>query len=127
MIVVLLWTMSHVIHDDWKRFLLKAGPMIDRKGISYPPKALRSEVLSIIHVTHRYVVDEMASHMIVRLPVAHYTLKPMGTGQVSHTHEFYLTEVEHLVWEWFKVVTPERWACVLSSMVEIRLRITTGM
>ena len=57
---------------------------LDGKGIPYPPKALKSEIFSIIqglNLTPRYVVDEMAraaGHEVVRLPVAHCTLNPIG-------------------------------------------------
>ena len=80
---------------------------MDNKGIAHPPKALKSEIFSIIaglNLTPRYVVDEMAEaagHEVVRLPVA-----------------LNLTEVERLAWEGFEVVTPECWASLIKHVKE---------
>ena len=35
-----------------------------------------------------------------------------------NTREFNLTEVEHLAWEGFEVVTPERWASLVKHVRE---------
>ena len=93
---------------------------LEVKDISYPTKALKSEIFSIIqglHITPQYRVDEIAhkaGHEVVRLPVAHCTLNPfeLAWAQVkghinANTHEFNLTEVERLAWEGFDVVTPD--------------------
>ena len=102
---------------------------LDEKGIPYPPKALKSEIFSIIqrlNLTPRYVVDEMAraaGHEVVRLPVAHCTLHPieMAWAQVkghikTNNRQFNLSEVECLAWEGFEVVTPERWASLIKHV-----------
>ena len=95
---------------------------------------MKSEIL---HVTPRYVVDEMAlkaGHKVLRLPVAHCTLNPieLAWAQVkghikANTHEFNLTEleVECLAHEGFEMVTPERWASLVKH-VRDRSRTTTG-
>ena len=101
---------------------------MDNKGIAHPPKALKSEIFSIIaglNLTPRYVVDEMAEaagHEVVRLPVAHCTVNPieMAWSQVKdhikvNNRKFNLTEVERLAWE---VVTPERWASLIKHVKE---------
>ena len=102
---------------------------LDEKGIPYPPKALKSEIFSIIqglNLTPQYVVDEMAraaGHEVVRLPVAHCTLNPieMAWAQVkghikANNRQFNLSEVERLAWEGFEVVTPERWASLVKHV-----------
>ena len=102
---------------------------LDEKGIPYPPKALKSEIFSIIqglNLTPRYVVDEMAraaGHEVMRLPVAHCTLNPieMAWAQVkghikTNNRQFNLSEVERLAWEGFEVVTPERWASLIKHV-----------
>ena len=54
--------------------------------ISYPEKALKSEIWSIIHrvdASPKYVIDEIArasGHEVVRLPVAHCTLNPIESA-----------------------------------------------
>ena len=65
-------------------------------------------------MTSRYVVDEMPSHEVIHLPVAHciFNLIELARAQVkghikANTHEFNFSEVEHLTWEGFEVVTPE--------------------
>ena len=96
---------------------------LDGKGYAYPPKALKSEIYSIIQglrLTPRYIVDEMAlaaGHEVVRLPVAHCTLNPIEMawsrvkGHIKDKNRaFTLTEVERLAWEGFEVVTPDVWA-----------------
>ena len=102
---------------------------LDGKGIAYPPKALKSEVYSIIQglrLTPRYKVDEMAlaaGHEVVRLPVAHCTLNPieLAWAQVkghikANNRAFTLAEVERLAWEGFEVVTPERWTSLIKHV-----------
>ena len=105
---------------------------LDNKGISHPPKALKLEIFSIIaglNLIPWYIVDEMAKavdHEVVCLPVAHCTLNPieMTWSQVkdnikTNNHQFNLaevSEVEHLAWEWFEVVTPERWASLIKHV-----------
>ena len=84
---------------------------------------MKSGIFSIVqglHVTPRYVVDEMAlkaGHEVLRLPVAHCTLNPieLAWAQVkghikANTCEFNLTEVECFAHKGFEVVTPEHWA-----------------
>ena len=102
---------------------------LDEKGIPYPPKALKSEIFSIIqglNLTPQYVVDEMAraaGHEVVHLPVAHCTLNSteMVWAQVKghikvNNRQFNLSEVERLAWEVFEVVTPERWASLVKHV-----------
>ena len=101
---------------------------LEGKGISYPPKALRSEIFSIIQgegVTPHYVMDEMAHAAGHKVPVPHCTLNPieLAWAQVkghikANTHEFNLAEVEHLAWDGFKVVTPKRWASLVRYVRE---------
>ena len=104
---------------------------LDGKGTSYPPKALKSELFSIIQemrLTPRYVVDEMAlaaGHEVVCLPMAHCILNPieLARAQVkghikAKNQAFNLTEVERLAWEGFEVVTPECWTSLVSHVRE---------
>ena len=102
---------------------------LDSHHISYPEKALKSEIWSIIHridASPKYVIDEMAhasGHEVVRLPVAHCTLNPIelawaqvkGHIKVNNTR-FNLDEVECLAWEGFDVVTPDRWASLVKHV-----------
>lgn len=62
-----------------------------------------------------HIIDEMAaaSHEVVQLPAAHYTLNrnELAWAQVkghikSNAHDFNLTKFECLVWKGFDVVTP---------------------
>ena len=107
----------------------KMAEWLDTKGISYPTKALKSEIFSIIqrmHVTPRYKVDEMAlahGHEVVRLPVAHCALNPieMAWAQVkghikANNRAFNLAEVGRLAQEGFELVTPECWASLVKHV-----------
>ena len=99
---------------------------LDEKGIPYPPKALKSEIFSIIqglNPTPKYVVDEMAlaaGHEVVHLPVALNPIE-MAWAQVkghikAKNCAFTLTEVERLAWEGFEVVTQECWASLVQHV-----------
>ena len=132
--VLLSWTTPHIIQGEIPVQSWTKGRMtewLDGKGISYPPKALKSEIFSIIQglcLTPIYAVDEMArdaGHEVVRLPVAHCTLNPieMAWAQVkghikTNTREFNLTEVKRLAQEGFEVVTSERWASLVKHVRE---------
>ena len=105
---------------------------LNQKSITYPEKALKSEIWAIVEVnrpsTPEYVVDELASqagHEVVRLPVAHCELNPIekAWAQVKHhikTHntKFTLSEMERLTHEAFQVVTPERWSSLIAHVQE---------
>ena len=99
--------------------------------ISYPEKALKSEIWSIIHrvdASPKYVIDEIArasGHEVVRLPVAHCTLNPIESawaqvkGHIKENNtRFNLDEVERLAWEGFDVVTPDHWASLVNHVQE---------
>ena len=121
--------MSHIIRDkvpteSWTKKRMIEWP--ERNDTSYPSKALKSEIFSIIQrlgITPQYVVDEIAQPAGVHLPVANCTLNPieLAWAQVKghikvNTNQFILTEVESLAWEGFDVVTPEQWAAAIKHV-----------
>ncbi len=99
--------------------------------VPFRAHALKSELFDIIQskkVVRRYIIDEMAKregHEVVRLPVAQCTLNPieLAWAQVkdhikSNSHVFSLAEIEHLAWEGFGIVTPERWSSLVRHVKE---------